>query len=335
MRGNAQASRYLERKRKVEQKEQTFLKPENYYLRLSVTDGCNLGCTYCDCASAVAKTRLPMETLEKSVRFLGENIPINKIRFTGGEPLINPDLINIIDLTRNIFPESELSLTTNGILLAGMAGKLREAGLKRINISIDSVDENIYREITEGGQLQRVLQGVKAAVAEGFDPIKLNCVILKNRNSRGMVNLIKFAAEYNCQIRFIELMPVGQSEEFFNQEYLSSSEAIKIISQDLKLVGTLGLKSTSREYLIEAGGKEVTVGFISSVSLPFCSDCNRIRLDSEGNLITCLRKSSGLNIPGLLKEFGKDEGATRLKMFLEQKSIPDKWYKRPMISIGG
>ena len=311
------------------------LRPESFYLRLSVTDGCNLGCTYCDCASAVAKNRMSAEGFRSTIEFLSKSLPISKVRFTGGEPLTNPDLFNIIKQVKGFLPWAECSLTTNGVLLASMAEKIKAAGLMRINISIDSVDQNIYRDITSGGEVQRVISGVKAAADAGFSPIKLNCVLLKNRNAEGMVDLIRFAATNGCMIRFIELMPVGQSEQLFKEEYLSATQALEMISGQLRVTGKLGLKSTSREYLVDVDGKEVNVGFISSVSMPFCSQCNRIRLDSEGTLFTCLRKDTGINIPQLLKGYSSRDAGDKLNEFIQAKSIPDTWLKRPMISIGG
>lgn len=313
--------------------------PASWYLRVSVTDACNLTCKYCLPEVSITEKKpksLKLSELEKLIYAVDSATPIRKIRITGGEPLIRPGLDEMIRNIAERLPSAELSLTTNGILLDQFAKSLKSAGLDRINISIDSPDVHSFASLTGGGDLSRIVRGIKAARSAGFNTIKLNTVLLKNHNAENMEEIIRFAAQYQCQIRFIELMPLAGDREFFDSEYISCESAIQRIEDEYGEMKSLGQNGTASEYLLRVNGSEIKVGFISSVSSPFCTGCDRLRLDSYGVLHTCLRNGRTLPLTEIENIEDVETAGHIIGDFVSKKTLPQKhWEPRQMVSIGG
>lgn len=264
------------------------------YLRLSVTDVCDFRCWYCfptDGAPEPAlRARLGSGDLLRLVRAVHAVAPLHKIRLTGGEPLLRDDLPEIIERLRQLIPDAELTLTTNGHRLAARAAALRAAGLDRINVSLDSVNPETFRQITGVDGLAKVRLGLAAARQVGFDRLKLNAVLLRSGGGNELSQLLAFAAAQEAELRFIELMPLGPGADRFEKERITAAEVLARLQQSHEYLGELPSSGTAERYLFSHAGREVVVGFIASVSRPFCARCDRLRLDSRGRLWPCLRR---------------------------------------------
>lgn len=220
-------------------------------------------------------------------------VSIRKLRITGGEPLLRPDLPELIAGLRRRLPAVALCLTTNGTLLGRTAAALRKAGLQRINISLDTADESVFRKLTRSRGLDRVLEGIAAAHDAGFETMKLNTVLLRSCNAADLEGLVRTAAKYDCEIRFVELMPFGEGAALFAREFLPASETLAKLKARFPYLGIRGCSSTAERHSLDVDGRPVTVGFIPSVTRPFCKRCDRLRLDSRGRLYGCLRSRRG------------------------------------------
>lgn len=308
------------------------------YLRISVTDLCNLKCRYCMPNEGIKKLPmneiLTLEEIEKIAKnFL--DLGVDKIRITGGEPLIRK---NILSLIRNLGKDSRLkdfSITTNGTNLASMATDLRKYGVNRINISLDTLDKEKYKFITKGGDLEVVKQGIKAALDAKLLPIKINVVLIKGFNEDEIENFAKLTMNEYIDVRFIELMPIGESKNWSEEKYLSNQIILKKLPT-LKKVEGIDISSPAQYYKFEnAKGK---IGLINPISCKFCSNCNRVRLTAEGKLKLCLHSNEELDLKTFLRE-GKDikkiivnEIKNKPK---EHKLSEGKYTKRNMFAIGG
>ncbi len=278
------------------------------YVRISVTDRCDFRCVYCmdDKMQFVPrKELLDLEELAHIARAFAE-LGIKKIRITGGEPLIRRNIIKLFQDIAVLPGIKEVVTTTNGSQLPKLAQPLKEAGVKRINISLDSLDPDKFRHITRVGELAKVLAGIDAASAAGFEKLKINAVILKNRNDDEVVKLTRFAAERNMDISFIEEMPLGIIGDHDRAEAYYSSDAIR---RDLEGVFTLipTTESTggpSRYFkLVETGTR---VGFISPHSHNFCDQCNRVRLTCKGRLLLCLGQEHSVDLRQVVRNHPND-----------------------------
>jgi len=291
------------------------------YLRISVTDRCNIRCIYCMPEYGIypkpASEILSFEEIAQVVR-LAIGLGINKIKITGGEPLVRRDLPKLIYLLSSLDGLEDLSLTTNGILLQRYAKALKEAGLKRINISLDTLDSQKFEEITRTDSLKDVLEGIDTALKEKFF-VKLNIVVLKGLNDNEILNFVRFAEEKQIIIRFIELMPFRRG---LSQDMYISCTAIK---EKLAVLGLLEAipdklgNGPARYYKIK--GTSVIVGFISPLSGKFCSTCSRLRMTSDGLLIPCLANDKGLDLKKPLRKNKKEEilDLLRKAIFLKPK----------------
>lgn len=276
-----------------------FNRPHDY-LRISVTDRCNLRCVYCMPAEGVQFLKhselLTYEEIEEVVR-VGAKLGIKKIRLTGGEPLVRKDLEVLVSKLSLIDGIEDISLTTNGIFLAKKAKILKEAGITRVNISLDSLRPERYKEITRGGDVQQVLDGIKASFEVGFQPIKINTVLMKGFNDDEIPDFLKMTIDQPINLRFIEYMPIGHADETWKNGYLS----LQIVKEKAK---QLGFEMEESEEIYGNGpsdnfrikGAKGTVGFIHPVSDHFCSDCNRLRLTSDGYLKACLYWDEEINV---------------------------------------
>ena len=262
------------------------------YLRISVTDLCNLRCVYCMPAEGVAKLShkdiLSVEEIEEIARAAAE-LGITKIRVTGGEPLVRKGIIEICRRISSAPGISEVCLTTNGTLLPQFAPQLRAAGIKRLNISLDSLDPETYRAITRGGELADALRGIEAARSAGFGAIKINAVLLGGVNDSEIRELAELSRDSNTHVRFIELMPIGATETGI-WRYIPGDAVLSAIPE-LEPLGTDGVTR-----LFALPGACGTVGLISPRSRHFCPSCNRIRVTSDGKLKPCLHSPDEIDL---------------------------------------
>ncbi|OEG00042.1 cyclic pyranopterin phosphate synthase [Vulcanibacillus modesticaldus] len=268
-----------------------FNRPHDY-LRISVTDRCNLRCVYCMPEEGVEfvnqDSLLTYEEIAEVVR-VGAEFGIRKIRLTGGEPLVRKDIELLIEKISNIDGIEDIALTTNGIYLAKMAEKLKDAGLTRVNISLDTLKQDRFKKITRGGKLEKVLAGIDAAYRVGLEPLKINTVLIKGFNDDEIGDFLKMSYEQELQIRFIEYMPIGHGDDFWKNSYLP-------LEYVLDTAKKLGYEFEDSENVFGNGpaknlrikGAKGTIGLIHPISDRFCSTCNRLRLTAEGYLKSCL-----------------------------------------------
>lgn len=256
------------------------------YLRVSVTKRCNLNCSYCGAQNESADNELTAEQIEKIVKAFAR-CGITKVRLTGGEPLVRKDICDIAKRISRIEGIKKLALTTNGVRLKDYAKALRESGVKAINISLDTTDEEQFKEITGRNALHKVFEGIDECERVGLSPIRLNAVLIRGQNENEAENLINIARDRKIDVRFIELMPF--SDEGENKKLVIKGEEILERFPFLKPASNNGTnfeRSVARYY--EAEGFKGRIGFITPVSEKFCSECNRIRLLSDGKLKPCL-----------------------------------------------
>jgi cyclic pyranopterin phosphate synthase len=318
------------------------------YLRLSVTEHCNLNCFYCSSnpGECVAGSRRELLTPE-SITVIGQaavELGITKIRLTGGEPLVRPDIVEIVRRLANIEGLKDLSLTTNGILLEGLASRLADAGLKRVNISLDSLDEGNFKKITNGGKIKNTLDGIKKSLQVGLTPVKINMVLLKGINDHEIERFVRLTLDQDLDVRFIEYMPVQGQKGAWSTHFLPLQRVLDAASNIAPLTDIEGEHGGPAKYyrLEGAVGK---IGLISPLSRHFCNECNRLRVISEGKIKPCLFSEEAvdllpyLNNKELIKEKYKE--AIRLKPDPQgvacdpSERVEQFKEKRSMTKIGG
>lgn len=313
-------------------------------LRISVTDRCQLRCHYCMPVGGVSKLChtdvLRFEEILQFVHVLKEHFGLTKVRLTGGEPLIRPGLTDLVRMLGDAGVQ-DVALTTNGQQLAHMAAPLKRAGLCRVNVSIDSLDPATFGSITRGGELGRTLAGIDAALRHGLSPVKVNAVVMRGVNSGEVEALMRFGLERGCQVRFLELMPIGCARRLFDRMYVSSREVLSQLRAHFRLVPLVYEPGvTSRNFSVrDSAGHCGVVGLISSESRPFCRGCTRLRLTSTGRLVSCLARGAGPDIRGLLR---RDTPAARRALrqvvadALRSKKTREVFdTATPMVQIGG
>jgi cyclic pyranopterin phosphate synthase len=313
------------------------------YLRISVTDRCNLGCVYC-MPGKRPRTASPSKVLtsEEAVRLVkvATRFDVRKVRLTGGEPLLRKDILDIIREVKGLGIR-DLSLTTNGIKLAEMAEDLKEAGIDRLNISLDSMKPERYRSMTDGGELEKVLSGINAAERVGLEPIKINMVPIRGVNDNEIEDFARITLEKPYHIRFLEFMPSGREKLWDDKRCIKSEEIRKRVEAigDLRKLEFKG-KGPSRNYRFkDAPGY---VGFISPLSHSFCYMCNRLRVNALGKIRPCLFAKESVDILGPMRKGATDDElaelilkAIELKPEGNYLSGPSKASIRSMSSIGG
>ncbi|MGM0688978.1 MAG: GTP 3',8-cyclase MoaA [Bacillota bacterium] len=262
------------------------------YMRISVTDRCNLRCIYCMGDEGIVQLPhseiLSYEEILKVIT-AGAELGISKLRITGGEPLVRKDIVNLIDRIAAIPGINDLAMTTNGILLHHYAAALKKAGLNRVNISLDTLNPDRYREITRCGELKQALKGIKSALEHGLNPVKLNTVLMKGINDNEVLDFLKLTLEKPLHVRFIEYMPIGDHSRCYRDYYLPLSfieETARNSGLQLLPVPLPGGAGPAESYTIP--GSMGTIGLIHPISKHFCDSCNRLRLTAEGNLKACL-----------------------------------------------
>ena len=267
-----------------------------YYLRLSVTDKCNLRCVYCMPESGIKKLRhediLSVEEIEEIVKAAAA-CGITKVRITGGEPLVRRGIIDICKRVAATNGIQEVCLTTNGILLPKFAGDLKEAGVNRINISLDSLDRMTYNKITRFDALDDALTGLNAAIKIGFVTIKVNAVLIDGLNEEHILSMLDLTRKHKIDVRFIELMPIGECADWAASRFVNAQHVLQL-APELSEIGTGGV---TKLYKLPDGLG--TVGFINPISSHFCPKCNRIRITSDGTLKPCLHSQEEIKLRGL------------------------------------
>jgi cyclic pyranopterin phosphate synthase len=249
--------------------------------------------------------------LVRLVGLLHASHGVRRVRFTGGEPLLRTDLPELIAAVADLgIPE--LALTTNAQLLAPRVASLRRAGVRRINISLDSLRSEVFDRLSRGGVLARTLDGIRAALSAGFAPVKLNTVVLRGSNDAEVGDLLRFALQTGCHIRFLELMPIGVAADDFEQRFVSAAEIRERLSDEGLEWNELPWdpSETSRDWLVrDLAGRETVCGFIAPTTEPFCVGCRRLRLTSEGRLHGCLARPSEFDLTPMLS--AADDGTAR------------------------
>ncbi len=263
------------------------------YLRVSVTDRCNYRCFYCIPAEGVeTAARSEFLSYEELSRLIGlfSELGVSKVRFTGGEPLIRRDMVQLVRLVAARRGIRDLSLSTNAHLLERYAGELVDAGIGRVNISLDTLDPDTFASITRGGELARVLRGIDAALEVGMRPVKLNMVVMKGINDHEIERMLDFAVERGADLRFIETMPIGEAGLKGGSHYYPADKVLERLRNHCgeNLFPVKGGKGAGPARYYQIGSGPVRVGVISAISRHFCEGCNRVRLTAKGELVLCL-----------------------------------------------
>lgn len=265
------------------------------YMRISLTDKCNFRCVYCMPESGIDKLRhediMYMEEILEVVK-AGAKLGIEKVRLTGGEPLVRKGILDLCRGIGQIDEIKDLAITTNASLLGPIAEDLKEAGVNRLNISLDTLEPKKYKQITRGHKLEPALEAIDKAYDLGFK-IKINTVLIGGFNTDEIKDIVALAKDRDIQVRFIELMPIGESKDWDKSAFVPG-DYVKEVLEDLEPQGDMGVAQVFR-YKDYKG----TIGLISPVSCSFCDDCNRIRLTAEGKIKPCLHSSQEINIRGL------------------------------------
>jgi cyclic pyranopterin phosphate synthase len=323
----------------------SFARPHNN-LRISVTDRCNIRCVYCMPESVQFLPRKELLSFEEIVRIVrvASSLGFDKVRLTGGEPLVRRGIPQLVEMIAKVPGIKDIGLTTNGILLGPMARSLRDAGLERINISLDTMDPARFVELTRRTGFEQVIEGILAAKDAGFDPVKVNAVAIKGVTESDVIPLARFAREQGLELRFIEYMPLDVVDRWERGKVLFAAEILEILAEGIgPLVPSPGQdpRAPAVDYdYVDGLGR---VGMIASVSRPFCASCNRIRLTAEGKLRNCLFSLEETDLRALLR--GDADDAAIAAAF--RASVASKWEgheintsrfikpERLMHSIGG
>ena len=317
-------------------------------LRVSLTDRCNLRCAYCMPAEGLDWLSKPeVLTDDEVVRLISigvERLGIDQVRFTGGEPLLRRGLAGIVARAARLRPRPELSITTNGIGLARMAGALREAGLDRVNVSLDTLRPESFQQLARRDRLSDVLEGMAAAAAAGLTPVKVNSVLMRGVNDGEARDLLRFCLAHGYQLRFIEQMPLDAQHGWRRANMVTAEEICRELEQEFALKpeepGQRG-SAPAETFLVNGG--PARVGVIGSVTRPFCGSCDRVRLTADGQVRNCLFAREESDLRGPLRAGASDEELTaRWRRAVAGKlpghGINDPAYlqpDRPMSAIGG
>jgi cyclic pyranopterin phosphate synthase len=292
-------------------------------LRISVTDRCNLRCTYCMAEDVTFMERSQLLSFEEITRFVQIAVPlgIDKVRLTGGEPLMRRDLARLVRMLGAVPGLRDVGITTNGILLADHAQELFDAGLRRINISLDTLNPERFRQLTRRDGLDTVIDGILAAKRAGFEPIKINAVSIRGITEHEVVPLGHFAREHGLEMRFIEYMPIGADKWERDKVYLAH-EILEQLEQHiapLVPVDDYDPRAPAMEFRYTDGVGRV--GIIASISRPFCVSCNRVRLTSDGKLRNCLFAIDEADVKSLLRGGAPEEEIAAVI----RRNVHDKW----------
>ena len=280
-------------------------------LRISVTDRCNIRCFYCMPAEGVVfRPRDELLTFEEIERFVRALVPLGiaKLRLTGGEPLVRADLPTLVELLAAVPGVRDIALTTNGMLLDEQAAALKQAGLRRLNISLDTLREEVFERITRRQGLDRVLAGIAAAQEAGFEEIRLNAVAIRGLTEEEIIPLAEFARERRLELRFIEFMPLDAEHHWSNDQLLTGADIRRVVeSRWGPLIPAPRSNPSQPAVDFEFADRRGSIGFINPVSEPFCGDCNRLRLTAEGQVRNCLFSIVEWDARRVLRGGGSDD----------------------------
>jgi cyclic pyranopterin phosphate synthase len=319
------------------------------YLRVSITDRCNLSCQYC-------RPRTQMKTFshqgilryEEILRIVSVAVPlgISHIRITGGEPLVRRGVIDFIGKLKSMSGIDDISLTTNGVLLAGMAGALRDAGIKRLNISLDSLNAKTFREITGSDRWHDVWRGIERAEDAGFDPVKINVVPVKGVNDGEISAFARLTVDRGLHVRFIEFMPIGAGDRWQSDTCVSTDLIREVIEREFgPLEPFTGRRSAGPSSNYRIPGARGVIGFISPISKHFCAACRRLRLTADGKIRPCLLSDTEIDVKSPLRGGCDDSELERMlrlaleikpeRHYINAKEGPSGCFQRTMSRIGG
>jgi len=270
-----------------------------HYMRISLTDHCNLRCVYCMPEDMTFRPNADLMQDDEILLFvkLFTELGFDKFRLTGGEPTVRANIVNLIHGMASTPGVQSLSMTTNGVLLGKLAQPLKDAGLQRVNVSLDTLDPERFNRLTRWGKLDQVMEGIYAAENAGLTPIKINVVVVRGYNDMDVAEMARLTYEHNWQVRFIEMMPFAGQTNFQKQQIVSDAEILERISKELEVPGIQNhgiLDGEARIYRLP--GAIGSLGFISSVTLPFCASCTRARLTADGKLRLCLLKEKEVDL---------------------------------------
>jgi GTP 3',8-cyclase len=317
-------------------------------LRVSLTDRCNLRCEYCMPAEGLdwlpRPTLLTDDEVVRLARIGVELLGITEIRFTGGEPLLRRGLPGIVARTAALRPRPEISLTTNGIGLDRLAGPLREAGLDRINVSLDTLRPEVFRKLSRRDRLSDVLAGLAGAAAAGLTPVKVNTVLMRGLNDGEAVPLLRFCLDHSYQLRFIEQMPLDAQHGWRRENMVTAEEILESLSAEFSLTpDDAGARGSAPAETFLVGGGPARVGVIGSVTRPFCGACDRVRLTADGQIRNCLFAREESNLRDPMRAGASDRELAALWRQAVAAKLPGHGINepgflqpaRPMSAIGG
>ncbi|CAN5331507.1 GTP 3',8-cyclase MoaA [soil metagenome] len=316
-------------------------------LRVSLTDRCNLRCSYCMPAEGL--DWLPNEQVlndDEVVRLITiavERLGVREVRFTGGEPLVRRGIVDIVRRTAELSPRPETSITTNALGLERMAGALAEAGLDRVNVSLDTVRREAFHEITRRDRLHDVVAGLEAAASAGLGPVKVTAVLLRGVNDGQAAELLRWCLDHGYHLRFIEQMPLDAQHGWSREKMVTAEEILGALEAEFLLEPAEEARGSAPAELFSVNGGPATVGVIASVTRPFCGDCDRVRLTADGQVRNCLFAREESDLRGALRAGAGDaELADRWRVAMLGKrpghGIDDVSFlqpTRPMSAIGG
>lgn len=296
------------------------------YLRVSITDRCDFRCVYCMAEKMVFLPRRQILSLEE-IHFICQafvELGVGKIRITGGEPLVRHGVLGLLQQIGRLDGLNELVMTSNGSKLAEMSAEIKAAGVKRINISLDTLNPAKFKAFTRTGDIEQVLLGINTAINTGFSRIKINAVILKNRNHSEVCDLVQFAVERGIDISFIEEMPLGMVDGRLRGESYYPSAAIKQDLQKRFVLQAIPDKTGGPSDYYRVFGSDSRVGFISPHSANFCSTCNRVRLTAEGRLLLCLGNEDSVDLKAVVREHPGDMDILKQTIIAAMQIKPEK-----------
>jgi cyclic pyranopterin phosphate synthase len=278
------------------------------YIRLSITDRCDFRCVYCMSEDMTFLPREEVLSLEECARLVNifVNLGVSKVRITGGEPLVRKNALWLFEQVGKLEGLQELVLTTNGSQLEKHAQNLKNAGVKRINISVDSLNAERFKNITRTGELDKVLRGIQAAKLAGFENIKLNTVLMRGVNDDEALSLVKFAIDEAIDISFIEEMPLGEVDHTRDSTFCSNEDTLKTLQSEYPLFASTATTGGPARYW-RVANTNTKVGFISPHSHNFCESCNRVRITCKGELYLCLGQEDKIELMPLLREYPNDD----------------------------
>ena len=315
-------------------------------LRLSVTERCQLGCLYCRPASGSSTSKcacvsdpISFDDIAHFVQLIQSHFSLSKVHLTGGEPLLRPNLAQLIRLLAD--QKLDLALTTNAQCLKKNASALKQAGLKRVNVSLDSLNPMTFAKMTRGGDVKRTLAGIQQAREVQLQPIKLNMTVLRGLNDHEIEDVAHYGLRTGCEVRFLELMPIGPAQDRFDQFFVSAAEVHKRLTREftLKPISPKPGQSARRYVAQDAQGQKGILGQIAPYTHPFCQGCRRLRLTSTGQLITCLASGKAIDLSSWLRQ--RDSHSERIIKEIVTRELDAKCMRgsfdtsRSMVAVGG